>query len=135
MKFRVRVEGARELRRELQRLSDRNGMRRAMRGVHIEVAHLVSGQATREAPRKSGRLASTVKGTATETKAVVQAGTGKRVPYAGPVHFGAPATRAKNPKNIKPNRFIYRAMARRYEETRRAFRDAVYRVLRNIDSR
>ncbi|MGO1048802.1 HK97 gp10 family phage protein [Crossiella sp. CA198] len=133
MHTRIHVEGMKELRRELGAL-DRNAMRRTLRGAHVEVADLVAAEAKSTAPRRTGRLAASVRGTASESKAYVMAGTSARVPYAGPIHFGVPASRIRPPRNITADRFIWRAMGRRYDAAAEKFRDAIARALQRINT-
>lgn len=83
----VQVRGARQLRaslkkagRDLQDLKD----------AHAAVASMVARVAQQRAPKRTGRLASTVRGSGTTTAAIVRAGR-KSVPYAGPIHWGWPA--------------------------------------------
>ncbi|MGW0522846.1 hypothetical protein [Crossiella sp. NPDC003009] len=109
-------------------------MRRTLRGVHVEVADLVSAEAKVTAPRRTGRLAASVRGTGSESKAYVMAGTGSRVPYAGPIHFGVPPGRVRPPRNIRANQFIWRAMGRRYDAAAEKFRDAITRALQRINT-
>ena len=83
----IRVEGAAELRRTLKRagedLSD-------LKTAHSAAAQIVAGRGRGTAPRRTGTLAASVRGSGTATAAVVRAG-GARVPYAGPIHWGWPS--------------------------------------------
>ncbi len=54
-----------------------------------------------EAPKRTGRLASDVRGNRAKGKAVVRAGRAS-VPYAGPINYGWPA------RNIAPDLFMQR---------------------------
>ena len=78
----VRVEGAARLRRELRRAGDDLG---DMTAAHRAVANIVAAMAQSTAPRRSGELAATVRGSGTKTRASVRAGY-KRTPYAGIIH-------------------------------------------------
>jgi hypothetical protein len=71
--------------------------------VHAKVAALVAASAASRAPRRSGRLAASVRGSKARRRASVTAGYAKSVPYAGPIHWGWPA------RNIEPQPFIYDA--------------------------
>ena len=83
----VRVEGARELRRTLKRA-----------GVSVEdlkdanaaAGAIVVAAARPTAPRRSGRLAGTIRASRAAASATVRAG-GASVPYAGVIHWGWPA--------------------------------------------
>jgi hypothetical protein len=83
----VQVEGARQLRASLKRAGV--GVTE-LKAAHAEVAKLVEDRARPEAPRRSGRLAASMRSSGTQSAAVVRAG-GAAVPYAGPIHFGWPA--------------------------------------------
>lgn len=105
----LQVEGARQLRASLKRagLSVQD-----LKDAHRAVADLVKAEAHRRAPRSprgsnrgpSGSLARSLRPSGTQTAAQVRAG-GKRLPYAGPVHFGHPR------RHIRPNPFISEAAA------------------------
>lgn len=56
------------------------------------------------APRRSGRLAASVKGDRAKNAAIVEAG-GRQVPYAGVINYGWPK------RNIAPAGFMQRADA------------------------
>lgn len=61
-----------------------------LKAVHSEVAALVAQRAKVRTPRRSGRLASTVRGNKAAARATVSAGRAA-VPYANPIHWGWPA--------------------------------------------
>jgi hypothetical protein len=82
----LRVDGARELRRSLKAAGDDL---EDLRAVHATVARYVALRAAAMAPRRSGRLAGSVRGNNAKTSAVVKSG-GARTPYAGPIHWGWP---------------------------------------------
>lgn len=71
-----------------------------LKEAHLSAARMVV--AATHAPRRSGRLAGTVRGSGTKTAAVVRAGRSS-VPYAGPIHWGWRA------RHIRPNPFLTRA--------------------------
>jgi len=99
----IEVTGAREFRRRLNRLEKGLGGSE-MRKVHLNVAQLVESKAVATTPRRSGRLAGSVRGKATTRQATISAGKAS-VPYAGVIHFGWPR------RNIRANRFLYRGVA------------------------
>jgi hypothetical protein len=90
----VQVIGARQLRATLKRAGDDL---QDLTDAHGKISRIVVG-ATR-APRRTGRLAGSVRGSGTKTVATVRAGRAS-VPYAGPIHYGWPARR------IAPNPFL-----------------------------
>lgn len=83
----VEVEGLRTLRASLKRagvsLQD-------LKDAHAQVAQTVIRAAAPHAPHRTGRLAASVRGSGTQSAAVVRAGRAS-VPYAGPIHWGWPS--------------------------------------------
>lgn len=100
----IKVEGARTLRKTLKAagvgIED-------LKEAHRQVAELVVRAQAFRAPHRTGRLAATVRGSGTQTRATVVAGnnrtTAAGVPYANPVHWGWPA------HHIRANPWIYEA--------------------------
>lgn len=92
----IEVEGARELRRTLARAGHEID---DMVAANAEVSAFVAARAKSAAPRRSGRLASSVRGNKAKSSAVVRAG-GARVVYAGVIHYGW----ARH--NIEPQPFL-----------------------------
>lgn len=92
----VRVEGASQLRRALRRagrdLAD-------LKEANSKVARLVASEAAVRAPRRTGKLAASIRGNRAAGKAVVSAGKAQ-VPYAAPIHWGWPS------RHIRPNPWI-----------------------------
>jgi len=112
----VEVEGARELRRALLELG--YDVANDLKTVNLEGAEQVLEVALRRVPVRTGRLRDTVRASATKTRGSIRAGF-KRIPYAGPVHFGWPA------RNIQPNPFLYDAMDERRDEVVQAYSDNI----------
>lgn len=118
----IRVDGARELRATMKRAeTDLNDLHEA----HVAASQVVAKAGQAKAPKVTGRLAGTIRGSGTKTAAIDRAG-GARVPYAGPIHWGWPA------HNITANPFLAEAA----EETEPIwvplYEDAVERVLETI---
>ena len=82
----VEVIGAKKLRATLRKAG---ADMKDLTAVHREVGAIVAGAATPTTPRRTGRLASTVRAGATQTAAITRAGYA-RVPYAPPIHWGWP---------------------------------------------
>lgn len=95
----IQVQGAKELRATLKRAGEDLG---DLKAAHAEAAQLVTGVSRARAPKRSGRLASNVRGSGAATAATIRVG-GASVPYAGPIHYGWPA------HNIEPQPFITEA--------------------------
>lgn len=118
----VQVNGARELRRtllaagrDLSELSDAN--RRA--------ASIVADTARTTAPRRSGRLAGSVRPGATRRAGIIRAGNGN-VPYANPIHWGWPR------RNIAPHPFLSAAAESTEPAWLAVYADAIDDVLATI---
>jgi hypothetical protein len=92
----VRVEGARELRKALKSVE---GGLADLKATHNKIAQVVVPAGKSGVPRRTGRLADSIRGTGTKTASIVRAG-GARVPYANPIHWGWPA------RNIKGQPFL-----------------------------
>lgn len=103
----VKIEGARQLRRTLKDAGDDLN---DLKEVNRAAAAIAANRAKTWAPRKSGRLAGTVRSSGTKTAGIVRAGNNRKtasgVPYANPIHWGWPS------RNIKANPFLsYSAQA------------------------
>jgi len=131
---RVEVHGAKELRRAFRKAG---GDVKDFRTVHREIAQDLAASARPMAPHgKTGRLAASVKGVGTVTKALITAGS-PMVPYAGPIHFGWPTR--PNPGRgwrggpIAPNPFLYAAVDRRRDEVMNAYEQHVERICAEVE--
>ncbi|GGM48441.1 hypothetical protein GCM10012275_19260 [Longimycelium tulufanense] len=124
--FRVYVDGAKRVARAARRLGDK-GLQRALRRAHRATANVVVPVARQQAPKRSGRLARSVRAASSTAGAVVSAGRGGRsaVPYAGPIHFGW------RKRGIRANRFLYRAAAR----TKRRYTEVYETEMREVARR
>ena len=103
----VKIEGARQLRRTLKDAGDDLN---DLKEVNRAAAAIAANRAKTWAPKKSGRLAGTVRSSGTKTAGIVRAGNNRKtesgVPYANPIHWGWPS------RNIKANPFLsYSAQA------------------------
>lgn len=61
-----------------------------LKNAFSKISSLAAEKAAGHAPKKSGRLAASVRGNRAQSKAVVTAGRAA-VPYAGPINYGWPA--------------------------------------------
>ncbi|MFJ7419780.1 hypothetical protein ACIQXD_14360 [Streptomyces uncialis] len=122
------------LKKTLRALKDRDLSKR-VREVNKTAAEIVKPDAQRGVPQRTktpkdakkyrpGKLAKSVKVVASANSAAVKAGTAARAPYAGAIHFGFPR------RGIKPNRFLYRAMARNSEQVSETYEREISAVLR-----
>lgn len=78
------VEGGAQLRRTLRRAgSDLKDLKEA----NAKAANIAAVASAALAPKRSGRLAQTIRSSGTNTAGIIRAGTA-RVPYANAVHWG-----------------------------------------------
>ena len=135
----VRVEGAREVRRQLRALQDAIDQQAAkgdLKAMNLEAAQIVKREALNLVPVRTGLLKSSIREAAAQRSARVRAGY-KRVPYAGPIHFGW----ASRPNAglgwrggpIRPNTFLYDALDRRRGEVADSYERQLQRVIRKYD--
>lgn len=97
----VKVEGLAKLQRQLKAMgADLDDLKDVMAAISAEGARVASGFT----PRRTGRLARTVRGNRAARKAVVSAGRAS-VRYAGPINYGWPE------RNIEASGFMQRADA------------------------
>lgn len=83
----VEIDGARELRRTLRAAGDDLEDLKAANQAAAEVA---AAAARGRAPVLTGRLSSDIRASGTKTAGIIRAGR-KKIPYAGPIHWGWPA--------------------------------------------
>jgi hypothetical protein len=90
----VRIEGLTTLTRTMRKAGEDLG---DLKNANARAAAIVVSAAAGMAPRRSGALASSIRGTRAAGRARVQAGRAS-VPYAAPIHWGWPARHiAANP--------------------------------------
>ncbi|WP_327384871.1 hypothetical protein [Streptomyces sp. NBC_01207] len=134
-RFSVQVEGLNQLKKTLRQLKDKDLSKR-VREVNKMAAELVQPEAQRGVPQhrrspkdakkyRPGKLAKSVKVVVSANSAAIKAGTAARSPYAGAIHFGFPR------RGIKPNRFLYRAMARKSDAVSETYEREISAVLRS----
>ena len=117
----IEVEGAKQLRKALTELGD--DAVDELKAVNKEAVDVVLAEALTHVPVKSGRLLETVRASATKTRGSVRAGF-KRVPYAGPVHFGWAA------RGIEPNLFLYDAIDVQRDEVIAVYEDNIAKLIK-----
>lgn len=103
----LKIEGLREVQAALRGVSDT--AKNEMKATHLQAAKIIVPLAKQLAPVRTGRLAASLRASATRTSGRVRAGS-NAVPYAGPIHFGWPA------RSIKPQPFVYEALDPRRDE-------------------
>lgn len=118
----VRVDGLRKLRRELREFA---GNCDDLKAANAAAAQIVATAAAAGAPRRSGRLAASVRGNRAVSRAQVRAG-GAALPYAGPIHYGWPA------HNITAQPFVTDAAQRTEPTWRAAYEAGVQQAVDNV---
>jgi hypothetical protein len=115
----IRVDGARQLRRDLKRagqdVTD-------LKDTHQKVAEIVRDAA--DVPVRTGRLRSSLKPKGTVASATVRSTV--RVPWGNPIHWGWAA------RGIKPNPFLLDAADARRSEIEDAYLQGVDKALGKI---
>jgi hypothetical protein len=96
--LRVYVDGGPKLRAALK---DAGHGLEDLKAAQEQAARFIAHAAAAVAPRRTGRLAASIRGNRAVGAAVVAAGNRSTLPYANPVHWGWPK------RNIKPNRFVW----------------------------
>jgi len=119
VKPQLEVKGGRELRRALKSVE---GGLEDLKTLHGAAATVVVQAAGSTVPRRTGRLAGSIRGSGTKTMAVVRAG-GARIPYGGPIHWGWPA------RNIAPQPFLTEAAQNTEDSWEAIYADGVQRLI------
>lgn len=133
--YTVQVEGLRDFQRQIRSLQDRE-LNKTVRVANKRAAEVLMPQAVHESPDgkrdaksskkyRPGKLDKSIKVVASTKSAVIKAGSASRVPYAAAIHFGY------RKRNIRPNRFLYRAMARKGGQVAATYERLVEAVVRN----
>lgn len=120
---RINVKGLKETQRALRKLEDKN-LQKELREAHKRAAEMAAAAGKAEAPKLTGKLAASIGARASQRSASVKAGTGKRVPYAGVIHYGWPG------HSIEPNEFLYRGINKKQKQIRTAYEQELKRVLK-----
>lgn len=97
----VQIEGLNAVIRDLQKFGAEID---DIKDVFAEIAREGAEIASSFAPRRTGRLADTIRGNRAKNKAVITSGRA-RVPYAAPINYGWPM------RNIAPALFMQKADA------------------------
>ena len=119
----VSVSGGRQLRRALKQAGDDLA---DLKDAHAAAAAIVAARARANAPRKSGRLAGSVRSSGLASRAAIRAGR-KPIPYAGVQNFGWPA------RNIAPNPFMTTAIDQTREQWLPAYKSALDDLVQRIE--
>lgn len=126
----LQIEGLRETQRALRRLEP--DLRKQFReDAFKRVALVVAREAAVLAPKRTGRLAGSLRGTTSGFKAVVRS----PLPYANVIHWGGTTGRGHSRSRpgatrIKRTEFVLRAAEQKREVIEDAFIDGVHEVAR-----
>jgi len=127
----IQITGLRQAKKALRQLPPdiRREFNRAARAAGQEIRD----EAKQLVPKRSGRLARSIKVKTKRGNAFVEAG-GKPLPYAKPIHFGWPTrpNRAFGWRGgpIRPNPFLYDAADRRRDDVLRRYIEGVEKASR-----
>lgn len=116
----VKVEGLRELRKALTQIDPE--LRKELKTINRKSVDPVYRRALTEVPKRTGRLASTIRILGSQRAGQVAAGR-KSVPYAGPIHWGWPK------HNIAPNPFLERALDQSRNSVKAIWQTELQRVV------
>ncbi|MEV7467197.1 hypothetical protein AB0O20_11950 [Streptomyces kronopolitis] len=133
--YTIQVEGLRELQRNVRQLRDRE-LNKAVREANKLSAQVLLPQAVKESPDghrdaksskryRPGKLDKSIKVVASTKSAVIKAGSAARVPYAAAIHYGY------RKRGISPNRFLFRAMARKSDVVAATYERRIAGVVRD----
>lgn len=136
----VKVDGLRDLRRNIKRLNE-DELPRALRDANRGAAALVARRALPNVPVRTGRLRKSVKALASQSNARVKAGS-RRVPYAAVVHWGRKRGNVGSPPGNRPGRnvvtgkpFLYDALERSRREIIDTYQEQIDEMLRTVGRR
>jgi hypothetical protein len=118
----IRIEGLDELARSMRRAGqDMTELKEA----HTRAAAIVADRAAELAPRRSGRLAGSIRPAKQAKRARIMAG-GAKVPYANPIHWGWPS------RNIAASMFMVDAAQQTEPEWTKAYFEDVQAILDKV---
>lgn len=120
----MELRGVRELSRALRAAG---GDLDDLKTTNRQAADVVTPVAARLAPKRTGRLAATIRAGATRRAGVVRAGK-KAVPYAGVINYGWPT------RNIRARLFMNRAAKQTEPQWTQIYNQAVQKIIDDIIS-
>lgn len=128
MTDKIEVKGLKELTKALKQLDPE--MVKELKAVNKDAAQVIATSAKGIVPRRSGRLANSIRAGATTKSGVVRAGNNGKVPYGPGIHFGVgPRPGRKGPHSVKPNPFIYSALDARRQAVEASWSKAVEKIV------
>lgn len=119
----VRVSGLREVLRALKNAGDDfEDLKDANEAIGAKVAN----RAAALAPRRTGRLASSISYNRAKSKVTIKAG-GSKAPYAGPIEYGWPR------RNIESQSYLRRAALDGREDLAQEYEKNIKGIIRKYD--
>ena len=97
-----------------------------IKAANRDIADDVVTTARTLSPKETGTLAGSLRPGATNRTGIVRAGS-RKVPWAGPIHFGLRA------RNIKPNPFLYDAFDERRDDVEDRYLAAMLKIAGSLD--
>lgn len=97
-----------------------------IKAANRDIADDVVTTARTLSPKETGTLAGSLRPGATNRTGLVRAGS-RKVPWAGPIHFGWRA------RNIKPNPFLYDAFDERRDDVEDRYLAAMLKIAGSLD--
>jgi hypothetical protein len=125
----VRITGHKEARKRIRGIldeMDQQAARGELKNMNQEAAQIVADRAVGLVPVQTGTLRDTIRAAGAQKSGRVRAGF-KRVPYAGPIHFGWAA------RNIDPNPFLYDALDQRRREVLQHYDQQLEALIKKYD--
>lgn len=119
----VRVTGIRESVRKLERLGAQTS---DLKGAFRKVGDNVTKVARRLAPKRTGRLAASIRPSNAKNRSVIRAGRAS-VPYAGPIHWGWPK------RNIAAQPFLADAVEQEQDRSLTIIEAELQRIVRQLN--
>lgn len=123
----IEVEGARELKRIIRKLNKQE-LRDEMKEANFNAASIIADEAADRAPKRTGRLANSIRANKAVAYGAVKAGSAARVPYAGPIHYGWSA------RGIQAQPFIHEAIDARLGKAREGYEEAIRKLAKKLES-
>lgn len=119
------VEGVARLRRELKKAGgDLSQLREANRNAAASILPIAEGLA----PKRTGRLAATIRTGATNKAGILRAGR-KSIPYAGPIHWGWPV------RGIRPQPYLAEAAQGNEDIWIGAYTEAIDKAIKQVEGK
>ncbi len=120
----VKVAGAKALRRSLKAAGDDMS---DLKTAHAEAAAIAAHAAAARAPvGPTGKLRASIRAAGTTTAGIIRAGR-KRIPYAGPIHFGYRS------RNIAANPFVTEAAQATEPDWTAHYLDQINTIINQIE--